>query len=157
MRHPALLFPVDPLRHCAQEVLHERGHAAVARGVDALAELAHGLVLDLALPHRRREQGGRVTLRWTRWYLRSSSSAAAAAVVAAAVAVWWWWLHNVLVIVFVAGWLLEYVHVRVLEYIHAYCNIAILQYTVGVHVHACTRQRVHVSSTHASKASWGGQ
>ena len=59
MRHPALLFPVDPLRHCAQEVLHERGHAAVARGVDALAELAHGLVLDLALPHRRREQGGR--------------------------------------------------------------------------------------------------
>ena len=77
-------------------------------------------------------------------------------------AVWWWWLHNVLVIVFVAGWLLEYVHVRVLEYVHAYCNIAILQYTVGVHVHACTYTstctRVLYSSTHASKkASWGGQ
>ena len=94
MRHPALLFPVDPLRHCAQEVLHERGHAAVARGVDALAELAHGLVLDLALPHRRREQGG-----------RGGAHLALDEVVPA-------FVHKVLAIVFVAGWLT----IAILEY-----------------------------------------
>ena len=98
MRHPALLFPVDPLRHCAQEVLHERGHAAVARGVDALAELAHGLVLDLALPHRRREQGG-----------RGGAHLALDEVVPA-------FVHKVLAIVFVAGWLT----IAILEYTCTY-------------------------------------
>ena len=63
------------------------------------------LILHCRIGAGNRAAAVALTLRWTRWYLRSSSSTAAAAAAAAAVAVWWWWLHKVLVIVFVAGWL----------------------------------------------------